>query len=131
MKKFFHDDEKDLVAFIRQHRPLPPIQNPHLENQVMELISQTSQRNSSENYFKLITILSSTIAVSLAVTWNGSRWGQQKPQIATEQNMVETFLINSWENTINDSTVFFSSEQEVNWFFSNIEESPQVLSHSQ
>ena len=131
MKKFFQDDEKDLVAFLRQNRPLPPIKNPDLENQVMELINQTSQRNSPDNYFKLFTILSSTIAVGLAVTWNSSPWGQQKPQIVIEQDMVETFLINSWENTINDQTVFFSSQQEADWFFSNVEEPLQVLSHSQ
>ncbi len=131
MKKFFQDDERNLVTFLRQHRPLPPNQQPHLENRVMELINQTSQRDSQEKYFTLITVLSGTIAVSLAVTWNSSRWNQQTPQIAIDQSAVETFLINSWENTINDQTVFFSNEEEADWFLSNIEGNPQVLSHSQ
>ena len=131
MKKFFQDDERNLVTFLRQHRPLPPTQQPHLENRVMELINQTSQRDSQEKYFTLITFLSGTIAVSLAVTWNSSRWNQQTPQIAIDQSAVETFLINSWENTINDQTVFFSNEEEADWFLSNIEGNPQVLSHSQ
>ncbi len=131
MKKFFQDDERNLVTFLRQHRPLPPNQQPHLENRVMELINQTSQRDSQEKYFMLITVLSGTIAVSLAVTWNSSRWNPQTPQIAIDQSAVETFLINSWENTINDQTVFFSNEEEADWFLSNIEGNPQVLSHSQ
>ncbi len=131
MKKFFQDDERNLVTFLRQHRPLPPNQQPHLENRVMELINQTSQRDSQEKYFTLITVLSGTIAVSLAVTWNSSRWNQQTPQIAIDQSAVETFLINSWENTINDQTVFFSNEEEADWFLSNIEGNTQVLSHSQ
>ncbi len=131
MKKFFQDDERNLVTFLRQHRPLPPNQQPHLENRVMELINQTSQRDSQEKYFMLITVLSGTIAVSLAVTWNSSRWNPQTPQIAIDQSAVETFLINSWENTINDQTVLFSNEEEADWFLSNIEGNPQVLSHSQ
>ncbi len=131
MKKFFQDDERNLVTFLRQHRPLPPNQEPHLENRVMELINQTSQRDSQEKYFMLITVLSGTIAVSLAVTWNSSRWNPQTPQIAIDQSAVETFLINSWENTINDQTVLFSNEEEADWFLSNIEGNPQVLSHSQ
>ncbi len=131
MKKFFQDDERNLVTFLRQHRPLPPNQQSHLENRVMELINQTSQRDSQEKYFMLITVLSGTIAVSLAVTWNSSRWNQQTPQIAIDQSAVETFLINSWENTINDQTVFFSNEEEADWLLSNIEGNPQVLSHSQ
>ena len=131
MKKFFQDDERNLVTFLRQHRPLPPNQEPHLENRVMELINQTSQRDSQEKYFTLITVLSGTIAVSLAVTWNSSRWNPQTPQIAIDQSAVETFLINSWENTINDQTVLFSNEEEADWFLSNIEGNPQVLSHSQ
>ena len=131
MKKFYQDDEQDLIAFLRKHRPLPPNTNPYLENQVIELIKQTSQRNSPENYFKLITVFSGTIAVGLAVTWTSSRWNQQTPQIAIDQDIVETFLINSWENTISDQTVFFSNQQEADWFFPNIEETPQVLSHSQ
>ena len=131
MKKFFQDDEQDLVSFIRQHRPLPPSQNPHLENQVMELINQTSSKQSQENYFTLITTLSGTIVVGLVVTWSSSRWNQQIPQIVIDQDTVETFLINTWENTIDDQTVFFSNEQEADWFFSNTEKNPQVLSHSQ
>ena len=131
MKKFFQDDEQDLVSFIRQHRPLPPSQNPHLENQVMELINQTSSKQSQENYFTLITTLSGTIVVGLVVTWSSSRWSQQIPQIAIDQDTVETFLINTWENTIDDQNVFFSNEQEADWFFSNTEKTRQVLSHSQ
>ena len=131
MKNFFQDDEQDLVAFLRQHRPLPPSQTPHLENQMMDLINQTSQRNPQENYFMLITALSGTIVVGLVITWSSSRWSQKTPQIVIDQDTVETFLINSWENTINDKTVFFSNEQESDWFFSNIEETSQVLSHSQ
>ena len=131
MKKFLPQDEQDLVSFLRQYRPLPPQQKPHLENQVMDLVNQTSQRNSSEKYSTLITFFSGTIAVILAVIWHGSRWNQQTPQIAIDQDMIETFLINSWDNTINEQTIFFSNQQEADWFYSNIEENPQVLSHSQ
>lgn len=131
MKKFLPNDEQDLVSFLRQHRPIAPKQKPHLENQVMNLVDQTSQRNSSEKYSKLITFFSGTIAVILAVIWNSSRWNQQTPQIAINQDIIETFLINSWENTLNDQTIFFSNQQEADWFYSNIEGSSQVLSHSQ
>ena len=130
MKKFLPNDEQDLVSFLRQHRPLAPQQEPHLENQVMDLVNQTSQKNSQGKYPTLITLLSGTIAVILALIWNSSRWNQT-PQIAIDQDIIETFLINSWENTINEQTVFFSNQQEADWFYSNIEENSQVLSHSQ
>jgi|GEM_PF-4631107 len=131
MKKLFQDDESDLIAFLRQHRSLPPGPKPHLETQVMELIKQTSQRDVQENYSRLIKAFSGTIMVGLAVILSSSRWIQQTPQIAFDQDIIETFLINSWENTISDQTVFLSSEQEFDWFFSPIEETPQVVSHSQ
>ncbi|ELS01312.1 hypothetical protein Xen7305DRAFT_00010150 [Xenococcus sp. PCC 7305] len=131
MKKFFQDDEQDLIAFLHQHRPLPPKQNSHLESHLMELVNQTSQRNSPENHLKLITAFSGTIVLGLAVLWSGSRWSQQTQKIAVDQGMVEAFLLNSWENTVNEHTVFFSNEQEADWFFSHTEKSPQVLSHSQ
>lgn len=131
MKKFFQDDEQDLIAFLRQHRPLPPSQSSHLESHLMQLVNQTSQRNSLENHLKMITAFSGTIVLGLAVLWSGSRWSQQTQKIAVDQGMVEAFLLNSWENTVNEHTVFFSNEQEADWFFSPIEKSPQVLSHSQ
>ncbi len=131
MKKIFQDDECNLVTFLRQHRPLPPNEKPYLENQVMDLINQTSQRSFPEKHLTLVTFLSGTIALSLAVIWNSSRWNQQVPQIAIDQDIIETFLMNSWENTLNDQTIFFSNQQEADWFFSNPEETPQVLSHSQ
>lgn len=131
MKKFFQDDEQDLIAFLRQHRPLPPSQSSHLESHLMQLVNRTSQRNSLENHLKMITAFSGTIVLGLAVLWSGSRWSQQTQKIAVDQGMVEAFLLNSWENTVNEHTVFFSNEQEADWFFSPIEKSPQVLSHSQ
>ena len=131
MKKFFQDDESDLIAFLRQHRSLPPSPKPHLETQVMALIKQTSQRNVKDNHFRLIKAFSGTIMVGLAVIWSSSRWIQQTPQIALDQDIIEAFLMNSWENTVSDQTVFLSNEQEVDWFFSPAEETPQVLSHSQ
>lgn len=131
MKNFFQDNEQDLVAFLRQNRPLPPRENPHLENQVMNLINQTPQKNPQENYFKLITALSGTLVVGLVVTWTNNRWQQPTPQMAIDQDMVETFLINSWHNTIDDQTIFFNNEEEADWFFPNLEKNPQVLSHSQ
>ena len=132
MKNFFQDNEQDLVAFLRQNRPLPPREKHHLESQVMNLINQAPQKNSQENYFKLITALSGTLVLSLVVTWTNNRWQQPAPQMAVDQDMVETFLINSWNNTINDKTVFFTTnEQEAEWFFPNLEKNPQVLSHSQ
>ena len=131
MKNFLPNDEQDLVSFLRQHRPLPPKQKPHLENQVIDLVNQTSQGNSLVKHSTLITFFTGIIAVIVAVIWNSSRWNQQTPQIAIDQDMIETFLINSWDNTINEQTIFFSDQQEADWFYSNIEETSQVLSHSQ
>ncbi|MEM9276808.1 MAG: hypothetical protein AAGA80_28295 [Cyanobacteria bacterium P01_F01_bin.143] len=132
MKKFFQDDEQDLIAFLRQHRSLPPGPTPHLENQVMDLINQTSQKNSQDNPLRLLKAFSGTIMVGLAVVWSIGRWSQQTPQIALDQDIIETFLMNSWEQTVSDQTALFSSpEQEIDWFFSHREETPQVLSHSQ
>ncbi|MGK7894345.1 MAG: hypothetical protein AB4372_12165 [Xenococcus sp. (in: cyanobacteria)] len=131
MKKFLPNDEQDLVSFLRQHRPIAPKQTPHLENQVMDLVNQTSQRNSQEKHSTLITFFSGMLAVIIAVIWNSSRWNEQTPQIAIDQDIIETFLINSWENTIHEQTILFSDQQEADWFYSNIEETSHVFSHSQ
>ena len=58
MNKFFQDDEQDLVTFLRQHRPLPPNNNPYLQQQVMNLIEQTSPKESKEHYLPYIKTIS-------------------------------------------------------------------------
>ena len=121
MNKFLPDDDRDLVGFLQQNRPLPP-SNPHLESQLMELVKQ--QPRPSKKLTKL-WFVPSAIALGLTVTWN-QRLLQPTPQLVKDNLNLELFLVDSWSATIKDATTSTTPEAQVYQLLSTVE-SPQVI----
>lgn len=122
MNKFLPDDDRDLVSFLQQHRPSPPV-NPALESQMMELVRRQPQTTAKK--FAKLWILPGAIAV-VAITWN-QRLISPKPQLVRDNLDSELFLVDSWEATIKDATISTTAEAQVYQLLSTVE-SPQVVS---
>ena len=124
MKNSLPDNDRDLVNFLQRHRPLPPQASPHLEARLMEHIQQESSNRKAFSWFWGIP---GAIAFGLLVSWNSQRFLQPTPQIAQDNSNVESFLVNSWEATIENSLFSTTPEAEIYHLLSTVE-SPQVIS---
>ena len=124
MKNSLPDNDRDLVNFLQQHRPLPPKANPHLEAQLMEHIEKES---SHPQVSRFLWAIPGAIAFGLVVSWNSQRWSQPQPQLAQDNSTVESFIVNSWQATIEDSSFSTTPEAEIYQLLSTVE-SPQVIS---
>ncbi|VEP15132.1 conserved hypothetical protein [Hyella patelloides LEGE 07179] len=125
MKNFLPDDDRDLVNFLQQHHPTPPPANPHVEAQLMELIER-QPRKSTKNASGLFWFLPGAIAMGMVFTWNNQRFLQQTPQFAQDRINLELFVVDSWEETIEDSYFSATPEAEIYQLLSTAE-SPQVM----
>ena len=122
MNKFLPDDDRDLVSFLQQHRPLPPT-NPDLETQIMDLV-QRQPRKTVKKSAKLWAI-PGAIAMGLVITWN-QRSISPTPQLVRDNLNLELFLVDSWESTIEGTTISTTPESHVYQLLSTVE-SPQVI----
>lgn len=125
MKNSLPDNNHDLVSFLQQHRPIPPKAEPHLEARLMEHIQQES---STVKISGLFLAIPGAIAFGLIITWNSQRFLQPTPQLAQDIPNIESFLVNSWEATIKDSSISTTPEAEIYQLLSTVESSPQVVS---
>lgn len=126
MKNSLPDNNHDLVSFLQQHRPIPPKADPHLEARLMSQIEQES--STVKKASGLFLAIPGAIAFGLIITWNSQRFLQPTPQLAQDIPNIESFLVNSWEATIKDSSVSTTPEAEVYHILSTVESSPQVVS---
>ena len=122
MNKFLPDDDRDLVSFLQQHRPLPPT-NPHLETQIMDLVEQQPRKTSKKS--SKLWFIPGAIAMGLVITWN-QRSISPTPQLVRDNLNLELFLVDSWEATIEDTAISTTPESQVYQLLSTVE-SPQVI----
>lgn len=123
MNKFLPDDDRDLVSFLQQHRPLPPT-NPALESQIMNLVEQQPRKISKKS--SKLWFIPGAIAMGLVITWN-QRLLEPTPQLVRDNLDSELFLVDSWEATIKDATISTTAEAQIYQLLSTVE-SPQVIS---
>ena len=122
MNKFLPDDDRDLVSFLQQHRPLPPT-NPHLESQIMDLVERQPRKKVKKS--GKLWAIPGAIAMGLVITWN-QRLLKPTPQLVRDNLNLELFLVDSWEATIEDTTISTTPESHVYQLLSTVE-SPQVI----
>ena len=124
MNKFLPDDDRDLVSFLQQHRPVPPKANPNLESQLMDLVDRHPRRLTKIS--GKLWIVPGVITVGLVLAWN-QRLLQPKPQLVRDNLNLELFLVDSWKANIEDASVSTTPEAQIYQLLSTVE-SPQVLS---
>ncbi|MGB5594317.1 MAG: hypothetical protein WBM32_00505 [Crocosphaera sp.] len=103
----FPKDDRELISFLQQYRPLPPPANSTLEKQLYARVSHEPQQHQVSQVRWLIP---SMIAASLLAIWGGYNVLEQSPyqQFVQQSQEIETaeledFMVNSWQGTINTS----------------------------
>jgi hypothetical protein len=133
MNKFLPNNDRDLVNFLQQHRPLPPKAKIRLETQLMELVERQPQ-TSAKHISGFLWAVPSAIAMGLVITWGSQRFSQPTPQVVQENLNLELLLVDNWETTtIEDSyfstnSYFSTTSKTENYQLLPTVESPQVLS---
>ena len=128
MNNFLPDEDRDLVDFIKRHRPLPSEASSYLETQIMASIEREPQGSTTtKKKLGILWAIPGTIAMGLVITWNGQRLSETTPQFARDIEALESFLITNWEATIDESYFSVTTEPELYQLLSTVE-SPQVIS---
>lgn len=126
-----HDDDRQLVIFLQQHRPLPPAPPPELESQLLAEIR-------TDKTLKLIQRrqkwrLGGAIAAALIpLVWFSSRY-LFTPQTSNAQlAQLETFLEDSWYCSTYEceANPWESEEWESSWELSELTNPSQATTDS-
>ncbi|CCQ53102.1 hypothetical protein WH8501_26865 [Crocosphaera watsonii WH 8501] len=103
----FPKDDRELISFLQQYRPLPPPADSDLEKQIYLRVSHESQHR---KYSRLRWLVPSIITTSILGIWGAynlikpSEYEQFVHQSETiETAETEIFMISTWEETINTS----------------------------
>lgn len=120
-----HDDDEQLVNFLKQHRPLPPNANPHMEGQLMELIRREPV-SLPKQPSSILWFLFSAIAASLLLIFGSYRWFNAAPKMTTTSDLeLEAFLMESWDTSIGEATPNFqTTSSDSEWIIMAEPQSP-------
>ena len=104
----FPKDDRELISFLQQYRPLPPPADSDLEKQIYLRVSHESQHR---KYSRLRWLVPSIITTSILAIWGAynlikpSEYEQFVYQSQTiETTDTETFMVSTWEETLNTSS---------------------------
>ena len=91
-----HNDE-DLLLFLKQHEPIPPLTPANAEDELMALIAKEAPRVSRRKS-KLIWLIPTAITAGVAVMWGQSRMGFS-PQFTEQHNQEDAVTLVSQSQT--------------------------------
>lgn len=103
-------DDKELKAFLHQHRPTPPPPNPELEAQLMIAITNNPHAQKPIRRQRLLAIASS-LAASLLLVWSSSPFLITKPDNAS----LEAFLESNWNDVTGQIATNTPSNIQSDW----------------
>ncbi|MBF2020574.1 MAG: hypothetical protein IGR93_10815 [Hydrococcus sp. C42_A2020_068] len=104
MMNQFPDDDEQLVSFLKQYRPVPPQARADMEAQLMELVTREPPPPPRHPH-QFFWLVSSAMAGSLLLAVGSYRWLNPSPQVATNQQELEAFLVDSWNGAIEETSV--------------------------
>lgn len=87
------EDDRNLISFLRHHRPNPPPAHPDLEDQILEALSARKRRRR--------WIIPSTLAASLVSAIVTYQVMQPQSSEAPDLAGLETYMESNWSTTIN------------------------------
>ena len=113
-------EDKNLVNFLKQHRPVLPDKQTDLEPYIMAAIQEESSTSSRDKgkisnplllsriakviakIPKRVWIYSPAIAASLLVAWSGYQTITPAKLSSSEEAHLEAFLVNNWEEAVDN-----------------------------
>jgi len=114
MKNQLPDDE-NLVAFLKQYRPIAPPARTNVEEQLMELVAREPLPPARHSH-QFFWIISSAMAGSLLLTIGGYRWLTYSLQVAARPEELESFMVEGWNSAMGDPPEVLSIQTtEVQW----------------
>lgn len=114
MKNQLPDDE-NLVAFLKQYRPVAPPARANVEEQLMELVAREPVPPARHSH-QFFWIISSAMAGSLLLAMGGYRWLAPSSQVATKPEELESFMVDGWNSALGEPPEVYSIQTtEVQW----------------
>ena len=128
----FPKDDRELISFMQQYRPLPPPADSTLEKQIYLRISHESQHQKKHQSRWLIPSVITTGLLAIWGTYNlmkpseYEQFVQQVPTMKTAE--IEDFMIHTWEATMTTSPWENSNQSIYDQWISADHISPQYVS---
>lgn len=108
MKKMPSEDDRELINFLKQNKPFVPQEKAGFEE---ELINLVDQQNSTETkqieplvwFFPGLVLFGVLLAINSEQPYGykfADRESRSNPAITNNNQELETFVVNSWENVI-------------------------------
>jgi hypothetical protein len=126
----FSDDDEKLVDFLKEYRPAPPPTMRDLEWQLMELVTRELPLPPKYPH-QFFLIISSAMAGSLLLLVGSYRWLKPLPEVASDREELEIFLVDNWNETMSDTSVAFPTTHttEPDWSLIAEPEARYLVSH--
>lgn len=119
-------NDRDLIAFIRQHRPEPPPPAPDLEQCLLQRIERpeppTALFARPQPRSRRVWATTGAIAASVLLAWSGYRALEVSQQFAQDRQLQDeqlaTFLFENWQEVLerDSSSSLPTASSELAWF---------------
>lgn len=113
MTHFPHDD-KPLIQFLKQHRPIPPATASSVEKQLMQWIAKEPNL-SSDKQISLLWLIPCAIAAAGLTIWLGWKGTNSSFGIAAQSEELESFVIESWNGSFEEFSYATKETNLENW----------------
>ena len=106
MNKPNFDDDRNLVAFLKQNQPIPPDPAPNLQASIMAQVSTT--KISSPLNFKKIGLISAAIVTTISLVIISQPRQMQTAINESEVNKIDNSLLSNWQLAEEEFTTGYS-----------------------
>ncbi|MDJ0569824.1 MAG: hypothetical protein QNJ53_12345 [Pleurocapsa sp. MO_192.B19] len=136
MTKLHNDNHQNLVSFLRHHQPNPPHAQPDLEQRIMDSLEPRATTRGEKRYGKstwtssAMTLRTPAKLIATGFLFTSVSFGIRTPRIAVEPKDLENFLVNNWNDTLDNYHYAPLKEAEAYWLVPNVYEPQQALSVS-
>lgn len=136
MTNLNNDNHQNLVSFLQYHRPMPPQSHPDLEQTIIDSLEPQSTSGQKRD-LKSNWIISSTSAlrspaklIATGFLFTSVSFGWRTPRIAVEPKDLENFLVNNWQDTLDNNYYAATEETENYWLLPTVYDPQPALSVS-
>jgi hypothetical protein len=120
-------ERQNFVNFLRDNRPLAPDCQCNLEQKLINSLAQQPKRNHKYGSNLIWTIPG---AIATGVLFTSVSLSLKTPQVTIEASELDRFLVNSWNDTIDNSSFATWHQEDTHLIFSNWEQPETTLSIS-
>ena len=136
MTNLNNDNHQNLVSFLQHHQPIPPQSPPDLEQTIINLLEPQSSKGQKRD-LKFNWIISGASAlrfsarmIAMGFLFTSVSYGLRTPRIAVEPKDLEKFLVNNWQDTLDNNYYAAVEEAETYWLLPTLSDPQPALSVS-